>query len=456
MPRSLGGQTLAVLILGLAVSHIIGIALYSYDRQEAVVSAEGIDFADRVVGVVHLIQTLPNQWRDDIVQGSDGRKFHVAVGTTANADQWDKDSDLARAVADYLRQQLPNWPTGRVIVGLAEYNGRQNAPPSQTETMEKILGATDRDTTHDLLNISLRLDDAVWLNFVGAIPKPAPSGLIWAGAYILTIAAGVGAISIWLVWRVVGPLRSFAGAAERLGTNLRAEPLAEDGPAEVALASKAFNAMQRRLRRLVENRTEILAAISHDLRTPITLLRLRAELMENAENQAKTLQTLDEMEMMVASVLDFTKATFHDEPERQVDLAALVGSVCDDRADAGADIRFMAPAKIPHICRRMELKRALANLIDNAIKYGGAARVAIEQRPGANVVVIDDDGPGIPEEQMEKILMPFYRLDSARGQGGGVGLGLSIAQTIINGHGGTIELENRREGGLTARVTLPA
>lgn len=456
LPRSLSGQTLAVLIIGLALSHAIGIALYSVDREEAVISAEGVDFADRVVGLVNLLQLLPGQWRNDIVAAADGRKFHVALGTTPLAGGQDIDATLARSVSSYLQTQLPDWPAERVVVSVTEHEMVDGVAGQDTATMRTVLDAQQSDTAHDILSISVRLDDAIWLNFVGAIPKPASTGLFWAGAYILTVAIGIGAVSIWLVWRVTAPLTAFSHAADRLGKNIRAEPLPEDGPLEVAQAAQAFNAMQERLRRLVENRTQFLAAVSHDLRTPITLLRLRAELMEDEAEQAKVLETLAEMESMVASVLDFTKSTFHDEPQRQVDLTALVGSICDDRADAGEKVEFDAPGRIPYICRRMELKRALTNLIDNAIKYGGGARVTVEQKPAAIDVLIDDDGPGIPDDKMETIFTPFYRIDAARGQGGGVGLGLSIAQAIVHGHGGNIHLENRTGGGLRACVSLPA
>jgi signal transduction histidine kinase len=456
LPRSLSGQTLAVLILGLAVSHVIGITLYSIDRKEAVIAAEGIDFADRVVGMVNLLHLLPGQWRNDIVAGSDGRKFHVALGAAADAENWDTDSVLARSVRTYLQSQLPDWPADRVIVSVTQSDALDRAPARDSAAIRAVLDAKENDAAHDILTISARLDDKVWLNFVGAIPKPMPSELLWSAAYVLSVAFGVGAVSIWLVWRVTAPLTAFARAADRLGKNIRAEPLPEGGPLEVAQASEAFNAMQERLRRLVENRTQLLAAVSHDLRTPITLLRLRAELMEDDVQQAKVLETLAEMEAMIASVLDFSKSAFHDEPQRQVDLAALVGSICDDRADAGASVDYEAPGKIPYICRRMELKRALTNLIDNAIKYGGGGRVAIAQKPGAIDVIIDDDGPGIPENQMEAVFMPFHRADASRGQGGGAGLGLSIAQAIIDGHGGNIHLENRTGGGLRARVSLPA
>jgi signal transduction histidine kinase len=178
--------------------------------------------------------------------------------------------------------------------------------------------------------------------------------------------------------------------------------------------------------------------------------------MEDSQEQAKILDTLEEMETMITSVLDFSKATFHDEPQRQVDLSALIGSICDDQSDAGAAVEFTPPPQIPYICRRIELKRALTNLIENAIKYGRGARVTVAQKPRAIDIYIDDDGPGIPEDQLETIFLPFYRIDASRGRGGGIGLGLSIAQAIIHGHGGSIDLENRAGGGIRAHVSLPA
>ena len=179
--------------------------------------------------------------------------------------------------------------------------------------------------------------------------------------------------------------------------------------------------------------------------------------MADGEERTKVLDTLDEMESMIASVLEFARGTFHDEPQRRVDLSALVASVCDDMADAGATIEFDPPDQILVACRRIALKRALTNLIDNAVKYGGVARVSVEDRPDVVEITIDDDGPGIPQEQLDRIFMPFYRVDASRtANNGGVGLGLSIAQAIIHGHGGTIRPENRSERGLRVRVSLPS
>ncbi|MGE0256294.1 MAG: ATP-binding protein [Alphaproteobacteria bacterium] len=432
LPRSLSAQTLAVLIVTLLVSHVIGIAFYSADRSRTVVATEAHDFAERVVGMVNLLDHLPDDWRADIVREADGRTFHVTFGPLAETPGDDSDEALSRDIASYLADQMADRSSEDVRVALTGEDAEQ------------------------VLNISIRLGVEGWLNFVGSMPA---SGSIWltaTGAYLATMMLGVGTIAMWLVFRVTSPLTAFARAADELGRNLRADPLPESGPAEVALASRAFNAMQARLRRLVENRTQILAALSHDLKTPVTLLRLRAEQMDESADRERMLSTLDEMEIMIASVLEFTRATLPGEAVRDVDLTALVGSVCDDLADAGADIDFAAGGTLRYPCRRIALKRALTNLVDNAVKYGGLARVSLAQRRESIDIVIEDDGPGIPESKHEIVFMPFYRLDESRSEGaGGVGLGLSIAQAIVQAHGGDIRLENRATGGLRVLISLP-
>jgi signal transduction histidine kinase len=200
----------------------------------------------------------------------------------------------------------------------------------------------------------------------------------------------------------------------------------------------------------------MLAAISHDLRTPITQLRLRAEFIEDTEEQAKTLATLKEMEAMIASTLTFARDDALTEAPRMVDLAALVESLCDDLADAGKPVSFAAAEKVAVACRPAALKRAVANLIENAVKYGGAARVSVGADAGDVRVVIEDDGPGIPSEELENVFAPFYRVEKSRGSGpGGVGLGLSIVRAIADAHGGHVRLENRDGGGLSAILEFP-
>ena len=215
--------------------------------------------------------------------------------------------------------------------------------------------------------------------------------------------------------------------------------------------------MQTRLHRFVEDRTQMLAAISHDLRTPLTRLRLRAEFVEDPEQQRKMLADLEEMEAMIASTLAFARDDARKEPRVPIDLAALLQSLVDDLGDAGNTVEYSGPEHKTIACRPVALRRAIGNLIDNALKYGGCARVALlDGREDGHVAIrIDDDGPGIPEGEQEKVFAPFYRLERSRSRDtGGTGLGLSVARTIARAHGGDVTLRNRPDGGLSALLLL--
>jgi signal transduction histidine kinase len=263
-------------------------------------------------------------------------------------------------------------------------------------------------------------------------------------------------VSVWAVRRVTAPLSGIAAAAERFGKDVAAPPLAEAGTVEMRAAARAFNEMQARLRRLVENRTRMLAAISHDLRTPLTLLRLRAESVDNVQEREKMLATIAEMNDMIEATLAFARDEATAEPPRPIDLAALLASIVDDMADAGMPVTMAAASPVTYQCRPTALKRAITNLIDNAVKYGDRAQVSLRATPAQIEIVIDDSGPGIPEDELVRVFQPFYRLEGSRSrETGGIGLGLAIALSIVQTQGGEITLANRREGGLSAVITLP-
>jgi signal transduction histidine kinase len=213
--------------------------------------------------------------------------------------------------------------------------------------------------------------------------------------------------------------------------------------------------MQARLRRFVDDRTRMLAAIGHDLRTPLTTLRLRAEFVPDDEVRERMLNTISEMETMSEATLAFARGESTNEETRLVELSSLVESLCDDLAELGADVRFIEGAKINYCCRADALRRAVRNLIENALRYGTRARVSVARRGDAIALSVEDDGPGIPPEFSEQVFAPFFRLESSRNrQTGGVGLGLSIARTIIRHHGGDIVLGNASPG-LRAVIELP-
>jgi signal transduction histidine kinase len=264
------------------------------------------------------------------------------------------------------------------------------------------------------------------------------------------------------VRRLTRPVSDLAAAAERLGRDVNAPPLPENGPEEVATAARAFNTMATRIRRFVGDRTQMVAAISHDLKTPITRLKLRAELLDDDEQRRKILLDLEEMEAMIAATLAFARDDAAAEPSVPVDLAALCRTVLDEAADANPDLAetvdYAGPEHLTVRARPVALKRALANLVGNAISYGGAARLELAQAaPGQLRITIDDDGPGVPEEELDGVFQPFRRLETSRNrETGGTGLGLPIARNILRAHGGDVTLRNRGGSGLSAMVTLPA
>ncbi|MBT3305280.1 MAG: HAMP domain-containing protein [Alphaproteobacteria bacterium] len=263
-------------------------------------------------------------------------------------------------------------------------------------------------------------------------------------------------LSVWATRRATRPLARFADAAERLGLDVNAPPVDEDGPREVRHVAAAFNTMQNRIRTFVRDRTQMLAAISHDLRTPITRLRLRAEFIEDADLQKKMFDDLEQMEVMIASTLAFARDDAGDEAKKPFDLAVLLQGFCDDASDAGHAAVYIGPDRLTYSGRPIALGRVFTNLIDNAIHYGGNAQVNLAADDQQIVITVADDGDGIPEEQLEQVFAPFHRVEHSRSrETGGVGLGLSVVRSIVHAHGGEVTLSNRAEGGLLATVILP-
>jgi signal transduction histidine kinase len=255
--------------------------------------------------------------------------------------------------------------------------------------------------------------------------------------------------------RLSQPIRVFAEAAERLGRDPGAPPLELKGPAEIGVAARAFNDMQQRLHRYVDDRTAMVGAIAHDLRTPLTRLRFRIESLPE-EQRVKYASDLDQMEEMITATLTFVRDATKARERTPLELSSLVESLCDEMAETGAKTEVEPGEKVVLEGDPMALRRLIANLLENAVKFGGRARARVFQSDGHAVVEIDDDGPGIPENDAEKVFEPFYRREPSRSRKtGGIGLGLAVVRSIARGHGGDVSLVNRAGGGLTARVQLP-
>ena len=490
MPRTLAGQTLATMLVGLAFAMAAGAWIYWSAGDEAVRSVGALGAAQRIVNVTRLVDEVPVDWRPRIVAGANDTAFRVRlVGQAPLSESNAGDGKASEAIGNLLRQALPGREI-RVAVQTVRSEGRQLVPPMGDGLGPGRLGAGGRwgIDQHPMmhgpgtgggdmpvspmppmlgmyaalswrsLDVAVRLSSGQWLTYSTSLPDTTPP-LSWRlAASLAVMVALIGAITAWAVRRVVAPLGVLAKAAERLGRDVETEPLpVVTGSVELQQATRAFNGMHERLRRLVENRTLMLAAISHDLRTQLTLLRLRAETGEGADDRERMLRTIRDMEDMLGATLEFAHDDVSRELARRTDVSALAMSIVDDMADAGLPVRAgQIEPGVVLLCKPGALRRAVTNLVDNAVKYGECARVGVARVNAGVEIVVEDDGPGIPEPHLAAVLQPFHRLEGSRSrETGGMGLGLAIASGVALAHGGELILGNRQEGGLRAALRLP-
>jgi signal transduction histidine kinase len=305
------------------------------------------------------------------------------------------------------------------------------------------------------LTVSVRLDGGDWLNARAHLPGPRPAPLsVLAAALVSILIVGAGAA---LVSRQIGrPLADLTQAARALGAGQSNVAAPVSGPEDVRRASTAFNAMAERLGRQLSRQRQMLWALSHDLRTPITAIRLRAELIEDETARQRLLASVEEMERLTEQALALARAGASEEMRVKVDLAEITRTLCGELQDMGVDVRAEASEPVMAECRPSEIARALRNMAENAAKHGGGGALrAYRNEAGEAVVEALDDGPGVPPEQLAKLAAPFFRADEARSQSNGAGLGLAIAQAIAEAHGGRLELANRAPRGLSAKLVLP-
>lgn len=429
----LGGlQTRILLIVVAAVLIVQGIQVgfYVYDRTLGRAAIVAGSIAPKVISVVALYEAASQTDRRALLRAVDTRFFEVS-----------------------LRSNPPNLPLqvlDPVILELREQLAVLGNRPLGIWTFDSPLR---RGTL-----ISLPVADTGvprWLVFRISVEPRDPNELARVAAWIV-VTLVVLALVLWAAQHTARPLARFAEAADRFGRDVGAPPLPEGGSREVRRATRAFNRMQQRLRRYVDDRTMMLAAISHDLRTVLTRLQLRAEFIDDSEQRTKTAADLDEMQAMLESSLTFARDETVEEARTNVDLAALLQSISDSRADAGQAVTYAGPDRLPFEGRPVALRRALANLIDNAVRYGGEAEVSLAKEGSEAVVTVADRGPGIPDELFERVFAPFYRIETSRSRKtGGMGLGLSTARTVIRSHGGDIRFMHREGGGLVVWVGLP-
>jgi signal transduction histidine kinase len=306
-----------------------------------------------------------------------------------------------------------------------------------------------------LFDVTVTLPDGDKAVFRAVAPRMGPRlpRLVFVELGVLALALS---IVLYVMTRTITrPLGDLARAADEVGRGATTMPLKETGVREIRRATRAFNSMQERLRRYLDSRTQVLAAMSHDLRTPLTRLRLRVESIEDDQLRQRCVEDLEEMSNMVRGALGIFRGLNDEEAAVPVDIDALALELKRQHEELGDNVAIVGKARAPYVAKPLALKRCLGNLVQNAIRHGKRATLHIED--GKQLILrVCDEGPGIPEEQLEKVFEPFFRLEQSRNRDtGGTGLGLSIARDIAQAHGGTLSLHNRPEGGLEARLALP-
>ena len=439
-PGSLAARTALVLLLGLIIVQVAGLTIHALDRLDVQRLGQARDIAVRVVSLYRTIALTDAPRRAAVLA-----ELH-------------RGADLAPTLSSSPPQvDMPEMPTPEQRLLRVNMNLLPLGGPQLRWREIVIYGG---HSWHQAV-IGMRFPDGEWLNVKAELEplRPWHSPTFLAAFVLMTVTAA--ALTLWAVRRLTAPVRTLAEAAEALGRDVNASPLPENGPTEVAIAAVAFNTMAARIRRFVQDRTELLTAIGHDLRTPITRLKLRAEFVEDDEQRGKILADLEELEAMVSATLAFGRDARTTEPVTQLDLAELLRTILDEAGDARPEVldrlNYEGPAHLTVQARSLALKRVFVNLVANAVNYGGSATVRLLPADHRVVMVeIEDDGPGIPSGDLDRVFEPFHRGEPSRNrETGGVGLGLPIARNIMRAHGGDVTITNRPSGGVKATATLP-
>lgn len=460
--KSLTAQLLSSMLVALFVSQAIGFVILWDYLQSDLRAAARAELASRAAAVARLAQTVPPDLLDEL----------LPISSTDTARFWISD-DRQVAMETWVRQAFDRFEVPLHDI-LGEQGGLDagNRLPAGADAGYFLEGAEWSLFTadHAELPVLTRSLDFARQNGAGVI-VPIGDGRVLNAAHFKNInpslwrthlplsltltAILVSLVGVVTVRRMASPLRQLTQAAEMLGRGEQVSSLTVRGPEDIRRTTVAFNSMQERLQRFVADRTRMLGAIGHDLRTPLTTLRLRAELVEDPELQERMLATIDEMQTMTEAALSLVSQDTSTEPTRTIDLTALVESVCDDLAEIGHPVRFTPEDRLDYRCRPDGLKRVIRNLIENAVRYAGGADVRLVTDSKGVTIYVEDDGPGIPVDNFEEVFAPFFRLEESRSrETGGIGLGLSIARAIARQHGGDIVLSSR-EPGLRAALVLP-
>jgi signal transduction histidine kinase len=436
---SMVGRVFLILVGGIFASGTLTFFLADNTRRTDISQIRSQHTAERVEQLVLMLDATPREARGQVAAAA-SRNGIVAEISGAGIGAGAPDTDLTAALLQLLGED--RHIVARKTACAAE---TPNAPPQSQRS------AVCR-------TVSLSLHDGTFLHLVLQPRRPPSAGphpsRPWL--YIFFFATCLGLLAYAVARMSIQPLRQLAQAAAELGRNIERPPLAERGPTEVRHAASAFNTMQAQIRRYIQERTQMLAAITHDLQTPLTRIRLRLEKVQDPELQARLVEDLSAVQTMIKDGLDLARSINSEEPMQRTDFDSILDSVCADAAEAGQDVTLSGLTGVSLAVQPNAMRRCLTNLIDNAVKYGGYARVTVNRDKNKVIVQVRDGGPGIPEDMLETVFDPFFRLEGSRSRDtGGTGIGITIARNIAEKHGGRLYLRNHPEGGLVAVLELP-
>lgn len=430
-PAGLAGRLAVVLAIALIVVQLTTLPFFLQRQANAASRIFETSTVARIAHIVELFEPLSQSQRRELLPAisSPYLSLELLAAPTVEERAAQDETDLAAGLTDRLQREIMIRRVDEDASGLLPRQQR--------------------------VAIWVPLADASWLRFSTHTDLPSLGWVVHMSAQLLLVCLALVVFAVVAARQITRPIRTFVAAAERLGTDVNAPPIPEKGSLELRRATRVFNTMQQRLQRYVDDRTRMLAAISHDLRTSLTRLRLRTQFIADPRQRDKAEQDLEQMDAMLASTLSFARDDAASEVPVGLDLAKLLHTLCDDLIDLGEEVEYRGPEAFTVCCRPLALQRAVTNVLSNAVSYGGRALITLDPREGSCEIRIEDNGPGIPQSQFEAVFEPFVRLDPARNRStGGSGLGLSIARSVMRSHGGDVTLANRDSGGLVVHMLL--
>lgn len=451
--RGLRTQLVFLIVAALVVAQAISLWLFVDERSLAIRAALGFEAAGRAANVARLLEEAPPDLRASILRAANSPLVRFDLSDTPSVTE--PDHHHAAPVEARVRALLGDSYSRDIRVQLDDIETPVLPLPNLSPTMAEMHRSMMRsDIAAVELTLSIALSGGQWLNVGTRFERPP---LQWPLFSTLTFALTAALILVTVCWflvtRLTGPLRKLSGAAERLGRGEDAVPLPLVGPAEVEDLTRAFNLMQERLTRFVADRTRVLAAVGHDLRSPLTALRVRAEMVDDDETRESLIESIEEMQAMAEATLSFAEDLTGTEEPKTVDVETFLRNLASDMPHPP---EIEGGPKLEARLRPVSFRRAVRNLAENALRYGGSAQIAWRTEDDTLVIEICDKGPGIPPDKLERVFDPFFRLEDSRSlETGGHGLGLSIARSIVRAHGGEIHLANQQECGLSAVITIP-